>query len=89
MSMSNERMDCGPIGAAHSLSEEAERCASAAPGSRSDVGAEAGGRRLQAFVRGLGGYAATHVEGTAEVLHLAEVFVTLVLTSFLWAAQHF
>jgi hypothetical protein len=33
------------------LSIEAERCASAAPGSGSDVGADAGGRRLQAVVR--------------------------------------
>ena len=66
-----------------------ERWASAAPGSRSEARAEAGRRRLQAMVRGLGGCAATHVEGTAEVLRLAEVFVTLALTSFLSAAQHF
>ena len=52
------------------------------------IGADAadGSTRL---VRGFGGYAATHVEGTAEVLRLAEVFVMLALTSFLWAAQHF
>ena len=43
----------------------------------------------QALVRGLGGYAAIHGEGTAEVLRFAEVFVTLALTSFLWVAQHF
>ena len=44
---------------------------------------------IYVIVRGIGGYAATHVEGTAEVLRLAEVFVTLALTSFMWAAQHF
>ena len=43
----------------------------------------------RSVVRGFGGCAATHVEGTAEVLRLAEVFVMLALTSFLWAAQHF
>ena len=41
------------------------------------------GKELQFLRRGLGGYAATHVEGTTEVLRLAEVFVTLALTSFL------
>jgi hypothetical protein len=51
MFMSNERMDRGPRGIAHSLSEEAERRASAAPGSRSEARAEAGRRRLQADVR--------------------------------------
>jgi hypothetical protein len=44
MSMSNERMDCGPIGTAHSLSEEAERWASGAADSGS--AADAGSRRL-------------------------------------------
>ena len=37
MSMSIERMDHGPIGTAHSLSEEAERRASGAADSRSEV----------------------------------------------------
>ena len=60
---------------------------SAAAESRS--AAEAIGGRLHAMVRGFGGCAATHIEGTAEVLRLAEVFVTLALTSFPWAAQHF
>ena len=45
----------------------AERCASAAPGSRS--AAEAVRRRLQAVVRGFGGCAATHVEGTGQPVH--------------------
>jgi len=43
----------------------------------------------ETLVRGLGGCAASHVEGTAEVLRLSQVFVTLSLTSFLWAAQRF
>src|SRR2546422_1061815 len=50
MSMSNERRDRGPIGTTHALSEEAERCASGAVDSRSDVGAEAIHRRLQAVL---------------------------------------
>jgi hypothetical protein len=41
-----------------------ERSASGAPDSRSEARAEAIGRRLQALVRGFGGCAATHVEGT-------------------------
>ena len=51
MSMSNERMDRGPIGSAHPLSEEAERQASGAAKSRSEARAEAVGGRLQALVR--------------------------------------
>ena len=43
---------------------DAERHASGAANSRSDGRAEAIGGRLHAIVRGLGGYAATHVEGT-------------------------
>ena len=49
MSLSNARRDRGPRGTAHALSEEAERCASAAAGSRS--AAEAVSSRLQAVVR--------------------------------------
>ena len=43
---------------------DAERRASAAAGSGSDAGADAGGSRLDAVVRGLGGCAASHGEGT-------------------------
>jgi hypothetical protein len=49
MSMSNERMDHGPRGTAHALSEEAERCGSAA--AESGSAADAVGSRLQPVVR--------------------------------------
>ena len=48
--MSNERMDRGPIGTAHALSEEAERWRSPAAGSGSDAGADAGGSQVQRLV---------------------------------------
>ena len=42
----------------------AERQPSAAAESRGDAGAEAGGSQVQGIVRGLGGCAATRLEGT-------------------------
>jgi hypothetical protein len=48
--MSNARMDRGPIGTAHSLSEEAERRRSPAAESGSEARADAGGSQVQCFV---------------------------------------
>src|SRR6516165_8764765 len=51
MSMSNERLDCGPRGSIHSFSAEAERWASGAANSGSEARADAVCRRLNALVR--------------------------------------
>src|SRR5215831_15606888 len=54
---------------------EAERCASGAASSGSEGRADAVRRHLHAFVRGFGGYAASHVEGTGPTRALRAIFV--------------
>ena len=53
----------------------AERQGSAAAGSGSEARADAGGSQLQGVVRGLGGCAASHVEGTGSARALRALLV--------------
>src|SRR5437762_3080097 len=53
----------------------AERQPSPAAGSGSDAGADAGGSQVQGVVRGFGGCAASHVEGTGPAHALCAILV--------------